>query len=115
MPTNEIAIDAERLSVQLLKREKRIISRAAVEKGYRSVGDYVRHLLQTGIEIEDQNLAERYRAARATRYSRSLGLCLIGSLVVFQSVFGDFENYRRTPRPSRTKTTQATRASRRHE
>ena len=88
MPTHEIAIDMDRLSLQVMKREKRILGQAATEKGYRSVGDYVRHLIQAGIEIDDRRLAEKYKSVRAHRYAQAVALCLIGSVVVWQSIFG---------------------------
>ncbi|MBT6054993.1 MAG: hypothetical protein HOH16_06140 [Planctomycetaceae bacterium] len=97
--TNDIAIDADRLSLQVLKREKRIIGQAAFEKGYRSTGDYVRHLIQLGIELEDSTLAEKYKSVRAHRYSEALALCCIGSIVTWQSLLGNVDLRRsRTPR-----------------
>lgn len=98
--TNEIAIDMDRLSVQVMKREKRILGAAANEKGYRSVGDYVRHLIEAGLEIEDRPLAEKYKAARAMRYAQAVSLCFIGSLIVYQSLIGSID-LRRALRPTR--------------
>lgn len=97
MPTNEIAIDCDRLSLQLLKREKRLIGQAAISKGYRSVGEYVRSLIQQGLEIEDPALAERYKAARKLRYIQTLSITLITSVVLWQSVFTDDDLLRSLP------------------
>ena len=98
MPTHEIAIDMDRLSVQVMKREKRILGAAANSKGYRSVGDYVRHLIQAGIEIEDHRLAERYKSVRAHRYAQAVALCVIGSVVVWQSIFATLDIRRTSSR-----------------
>ena len=98
MPTHEIAIDMDRLSLQVMKSEKLILGQAANDKGYRSVGDYVRHLIQAGIEIEDRRLAEKYKSVRAHRYAQAVALCVIGSVVVWQSIFATLDIRRTSSR-----------------
>lgn len=106
MATHDIAIDMDRLSVQVMKREKRILGAAATQKGYRSVGDYVRHLIRAGIEIEDPRLAEKYKSVRAHRYAQAVALCFAGLVVVWQSLAGNIDT-RRAPRQLRARKEQA--------
>lgn len=104
MSTHAIAGDADRLSVQVLRREKALIGQAAFSKGFKSVGDYVRHLLQVGMEIEDKRLAEKYKAARAKRYSNAVVMVFTVSIITWQSVFADVDPRRRSkPTPRRAR------------
>jgi hypothetical protein len=96
--THDLAIDAERLSIQLLKREKRVLGQGSVEKDYKSLGEYVRHLIQIGLEIEDPTLAAKYKAARLTRYSQALALSFVTTLVIWQTIIGGLQS-RTAPRP----------------
>jgi len=89
--TNPIAGDAERLSVQLLKKEKSLIGQASNAKGYRSLGDYVRQLLIQGLEVEDPELAAKYKSVRFHRYVRSIVMCIVVGLTIWQSMTAGFD------------------------
>ena len=97
MPTNAIAADQERLSLQILKRQKGMIGQAAMEKGYSSLGEYVRVLIQTGLEVEDKRLAERYQAARSQRYARNISMVVTTSIVLWQSIISNQDMVRKLP------------------
>ena len=113
--THPIAGDTCNLSINALRTQRQIIARAAFEEE-KSMGQFLREVIELGLKAKSKAIASAWHSERVRRFSQGANLCVFGSLVVWQSIFGEFDNYRRTaPRSSRTRTTQTARGSRRHE
>jgi len=89
MATHSIPRDCTRINLMVLEREKKLLGQSAFANGFRSTSEYIRYLIDLGIEVQDKQLSQKYRAARASRFSRAVSLIVIGFTVIFQSLTGD--------------------------
>lgn len=104
MATHDIPGDCTRVNLMVLEREKEILGQSAFAKGYRSTSEFIRHLIDLGFEAEDKRLAEKYKAARAKRYSNAVVMVFTVSIITWQSVFADVDPRRRSkPTPRRAR------------
>ena len=97
MPTNPIAADTTNLAVNILKDQNLFLGRIA-SRDDKSKGELVKQLIHDGLMLRDPELAARWDSIKAHRYAQAVTLCFIGSLVVWQSIFGVLELRRSSTR-----------------
>lgn len=96
--TNPIAADTTNLAVNILRDQNLFLGRIAHRED-KSKGELVKQLIHDGLMMRDPELAEKWDRIKAARFAQSLTLCLIGSVVVWQSLFGDLSIRRSSARP----------------
>lgn len=72
MPTNPIGTGTRNLSVNCPTDEAAEIGKLAFRLGFKSVGDFMRHLVMRGLEQQDADAAGRVREIRKRYYSSAM-------------------------------------------
>lgn len=89
--TNPIGSGTCNVSINLPVDERAELGRLAFQSGSKSVGDFLRSLLLTGLEHKDAAAAQRIREIRRIYYSASLLGLFLSTLA-----FGDHIDLRRS-------------------
>jgi len=98
--TNAIGTGTCNLSLNLPRDERAELGRLAFRAGARSVGDYVRRLMLSGLERDDLESARRIKEIRQRYYGAALLALFIGLLLTGEA--NDLRRARRSVRERRT-------------
>lgn len=81
MPTNPIGTGTRNLSVNCPTDEAAEIGKLAFRLGFKSVGDFMRHLVMRGLEQQDADAAEKVAAIRKSYYGTIQLILFIAAIV----------------------------------
>lgn len=85
--TNPLGTGTCNLSVNVPTDERQVIGQLAFRLGFKSVGDFMRHLVLSGLEREDTQSAQTVREIRRRYYGAAMLVLFLSAIVLGHSDF----------------------------
>lgn len=95
--TNPIGKGTVNVSVNLQQELSTFLGRLAHHEDL-SKGKLIQELVHDGLKLRDPQLAAKWDNIKSTRYAQAVALCVIGSVVVWQSIFSTLDIRRTSSR-----------------